>query len=76
MEVSNIIGTFIERKEGKKTVNKLHVLTRTIPLCLITLYYIGDMDLIMHDSERTKKKITKLSSNDIGHLIGDKVRLN
>ena len=34
------------------------------------------MDLIMHDSERTKKKITKLSSNDIGYLIGDKVRLN
>ena len=28
MEVSNIVGTFIERKEGKKTINKkkkLHV---------------------------------------------------
>ena len=34
------------------------------------------MDLIKRDSEQTKKKITKLSSNDIGHLIGDKVRLN
>ena len=34
------------------------------------------MDLIKRDSEHTKKKIIKLSSNDIGHLIGDKVRLN
>ena len=25
MEVSNAVGTFIKRKEGKKTVNRLHV---------------------------------------------------
>ena len=25
MKVSNIIGTYIDRKEGWKTINKLHV---------------------------------------------------
>ena len=43
------------------------------------------MDLIKRDSEHTKnkktkktktKKLTKRFSNDIGHVIGDKVRLN
>ena len=43
------------------------------------------MDLIKRDSEHTKykkkqnkpkKKLTNRFSNDIGHLIGDKVRLN
>ena len=42
------------------------------------------MDLIKHDSEHTKykkkqnkqKKLTNRFSNDIGHLISDKVRLN
>ena len=40
------------------------------------------MDLIKCDSEHTKnkktktKKLTKRFSNDIGHVIGDKVRLN
>ena len=34
------------------------------------------MDLIKCDSEHTKKKLTDRFSNDIGHLIGDKERLN
>ena len=41
------------------------------------------MDLIKRDSEHTKKKnknktkkLIKRFSNDIGHVIGDKVRLN
>ena len=44
------------------------------------------MDIIKRDSEHTKykikqnkqtnKKLTNRFSNDIGHLIGDKVRLN
>ena len=38
------------------------------------------MDLIKRDSEHTKnkktKKLTNRFSNDIGHVIGDKVRLN
>ena len=38
------------------------------------------MDLIKRDSEHTKykkkKKLTNRFSNDIGHSIGDKLRLN
>ena len=40
------------------------------------------MDLIKRDSEHTKNKTTKKKklsnrfNNDIGHFIGDKVRLN
>ena len=34
------------------------------------------MDLIKRDSEHTKKNLTNLFINDIGHLIGDKGRLN
>ena len=34
------------------------------------------MDLIKHDSEHTKKKLTNRFSNDIENSIGDKGRLN
>ena len=34
------------------------------------------MDLIKHDSEHTKNKLTNRFSNDTGHSIGDKGRLN
>ena len=39
------------------------------------------MDLIKRDSEHIKtktkqKKLTNRFSNDIGHVLGDKVRLN
>ena len=48
MEVSNIVGTFIERKEGKKTINKLHVVQLGRSLKTIDRF-LWDNTLVLHN---------------------------
>ena len=63
----------IVRKAGKRLIGYT-VFNSDDTLMLNNL--IGDMDLIKHDSEHTKNKLTNRFSNDIEHSIADKGRLN
>ena len=63
----------IVRKAGKRLIS--YTVFNSDDTLMLNKPYFGDMDLIKHDSEQTEKKANRFSYV-IGHLIGDKGRLN
>ena len=71
----------IVRKAGKRLIS--YTVFNLDDTLMLNKPYIGDMDLIKHDSEQTRlvfflsdRKKTNPFSYVIGHWIGDKGRLN
>ena len=75
MEVSNIIGTYNDRKEGWKTINKLHGVNNSDDTLMLNklLYWRYGPNQTRFRADRKK---TNRFSYVIGHWIGDKRRLN
>ena len=73
MEVSNIIGTYTDHNEGLKTIHK-PVFNLDDIFKLKNLYWRYGASQARFWAY--KEKLTKRFSNDIVHLIGDKVGLN